>query len=108
MKFISTATTGALACISLLVPTAYGNREYKCESGDPLLESQVFAMETERFTIPNSHEHPAIPTLEPHKTYFSMRSLNPYGVSSYLVQVYGEPPKYQVSQMSTEGWKLCT
>ncbi|EPQ67343.1 putative secreted effector protein [Blumeria graminis f. sp. tritici 96224] len=83
MKFISTATTGALACISLLVPTAYGNREYKCESGDPLLESQVFAMETERFTIPNSHEHPAIPTLEPHKTYFSMRSLNPYGQFSY-------------------------
>ncbi|CAD6499054.1 BgTH12-04706 [Blumeria graminis f. sp. triticale] len=110
MKFLSTTITAVFAGISLLVPTAYGNLQYRCEIGDPITESQVLETVNKSFLIDNSPQHPAIPTTEPHKTYFSTRpwSGSESGIASFLIQVYGQPPKYQVYQGVARGWRLCT
>ncbi|CCU75836.1 CSEP0254 putative effector protein [Blumeria hordei DH14] len=110
MKFISTATTAALAGIILLAPAAYGNQHYKCDDGDPVGVEEAQSMEDDCASTKNLDEHPAILTGESHKSYLFARRvyLNKPGISIYMIQVYGNPKKYQLSRHVDKEWIVCS
>ncbi|SZF03383.1 unnamed protein product [Blumeria hordei] len=110
MKFISTATTAALAGILLLAPAAYGNRQFKCDDGNLMSLEDVKKKACNSAFVENIDKHPNVPTEESHKSYlFAQRTYaNIPGLSAYLLQVYGDPKKYQLSQYSDMEWKVCS
>ncbi|VCU39196.1 Bgt-55081 [Blumeria graminis f. sp. tritici] len=110
MKFISTVTAAALAGLLLLVPAACGNRHYICDRGDPIDEVVALRTMNNAFMIEHSHEHPAIPTGEPQWSFFFTKSLNAHrlGIACYLLQVYGDPPNYQLFQSFKKEWRRCS
>ncbi|CCU75838.1 CSEP0058 putative effector protein [Blumeria hordei DH14] len=110
MKFISTATTAALAGILLLAPATYGNRYYKCELSDPVSEADVIKMVSDRTLEKNADIHPKVPTGESHKSYMFMKRTyaNRPRITAYLVQVYGDPKEYQLSLHAGGRWHLCS
>ncbi|CAD6499055.1 BgTH12-04707 [Blumeria graminis f. sp. triticale] len=110
MKFLSATTTAAFASLLLLVPTAYGNGQFRCPRGDPFTMTRILEMAQQASIDDNLPSNPAIPTGESCTSYcFSGPSRND-GTETYghLLQVYGQPPKYQFSQHVGGKWELCT
>ncbi|CAD6499061.1 BgTH12-04713 [Blumeria graminis f. sp. triticale] len=110
MKFLSTATAAALASLLLLVPTVYGNRQYKCPSGDTFEEAMIMDLANKAREENNRDSHPGIPTHELCKSYFFTRKIpgDDSKQYAYLLQVYGQPPTYQFSQQFNYGWQQCS
>ncbi|CCU74325.1 putative candidate secreted effector protein [Blumeria hordei DH14] len=109
MKLISTNTTVALAGLLLLIPTAYGSLQYRCDRGDPLSLEDVLKSATGKPENKFRKEQPAIPTGDKYSSIYFTKSVDSNDIyhAAFLLQVYGDPPQYQLSQYSEEGWGLC-
>ncbi|CCU74334.1 putative candidate secreted effector protein [Blumeria hordei DH14] len=109
MKLISTNTTVALAGLLLLIPTAYGSLQYGCELGDLVSMELVLRLSSGHNESHNRDGNPAIPTREKYTSTSFTKKLSAIDTRhvGYLIQVYGDPPQYQLSQYSERGWGVC-
>ncbi|CAD6499056.1 BgTH12-04708 [Blumeria graminis f. sp. triticale] len=110
MKFLRTATAAVLANLLLLVLAVCGKRHYKCDHGRPFSEEYIISKARYASADDNRYGNLAVPTGESYISLFFANPLlkNSLDLGCYLIQVYGQPPKYQFSQYVDNKWKLCT
>ncbi|CCU74314.1 unnamed protein product [Blumeria hordei] len=109
MNLISSITTVALAGLLLLIPTAYGNLHYRCPYGDPFSVEEVLRLSNGHSERYNRNSDPTIPTGENYTSALFSKPLDKtvFEVSGYIIQVYGNPPKYRLSVFVDGRYHVC-
>ncbi|CCU74274.1 putative candidate secreted effector protein [Blumeria hordei DH14] len=110
MKLISSFTTVVLAGLLLLIPAAYASIQYRCPRGDVVSMDMVLHYSSDHNERYNRDEYPLIPTGENYTstTFRNERDSMEIFHIDYLIQVYGDPPQYQLSQLSNGIWNVCS
>ncbi|CCU74340.1 CSEP0147 putative effector protein [Blumeria hordei DH14] len=110
MKLISSTSTVALAGLLLLIPASYGSKQYRCPRGDPISKEDVLRYSKGHSESFNLDEYPLTPA---GKKYSSTYFTSPLGApltyaAAYVIQVYDNPPQYQLAQYNMGVWTVCT